>query len=69
MYGLAEVSRESYPDCASRVVCLFPRAHDASTGSAWDPAHPYYDPKTKQDDPTWFMVRPDLSLATPHCAP
>lgn len=21
-------------------------------------AHPYYDAKTKQDTPTWFMVRP-----------
>ncbi|KAF9461992.1 PUA-like domain-containing protein [Collybia nuda] len=24
--------------------------------TAWDPAHPYYDPKTDQDDPRWFMV-------------
>ncbi|KAJ7485287.1 PUA-like domain-containing protein [Mycena latifolia] len=29
--------------------------------SAWDSAHPYYDPKTKQDDPKWFMV--DLAFA------
>ncbi|KAK7044699.1 autophagy-related protein [Favolaschia claudopus] len=24
--------------------------------TAWDSEHPYYDPKTKQDDPKWFMV-------------
>ncbi|WRT70838.1 uncharacterized protein IL334_007837 [Kwoniella shivajii] len=24
--------------------------------TAWDPDHPYYDPKTKKDQPTWFMV-------------
>ncbi|KAF8635005.1 hypothetical protein AX15_000589 [Amanita polypyramis BW_CC] len=24
--------------------------------SAWDPKHPYYDPKTDKDNPRWFMV-------------
>ncbi|WVF67769.1 hypothetical protein IAT40_002529 [Kwoniella sp. CBS 6097] len=24
--------------------------------TAWDPEHPYFDAKTKQDNPTWFMV-------------
>ncbi|KAF9480198.1 DUF55-domain-containing protein [Pholiota conissans] len=24
--------------------------------TAWDPSHPYFDPKTKQDAPKWFMV-------------
>lgn len=24
--------------------------------TAWDPDHPYFDPKSKQDSPTWFMV-------------
>ncbi|KAJ7892852.1 PUA-like domain-containing protein [Mycena olivaceomarginata] len=24
--------------------------------TAWDCSHPYYDPKSKQDDPKWFMV-------------
>ncbi|CEQ41620.1 SPOSA6832_03352, partial [Sporobolomyces salmonicolor] len=24
--------------------------------NAWDPKHPYYDVKSKPDDPTWFMV-------------
>ncbi|KAF7325756.1 Autophagy-related protein [Mycena kentingensis (nom. inval.)] len=28
--------------------------------TAWDSAHPYYDAKSKQDDPKWFMV--DLTL-------
>ncbi|WWC98296.1 hypothetical protein V866_005187 [Kwoniella sp. B9012] len=24
--------------------------------TAWDPKHPYHDPKSKEDDPTWYMV-------------
>ncbi|TRM67495.1 PUA-like domain-containing protein [Schizophyllum amplum] len=28
--------------------------------TAWDPEHPYYDPKTKQDSPKWFM--PDVTF-------
>ncbi|KAG1768647.1 DUF55-domain-containing protein [Suillus occidentalis] len=24
--------------------------------TAWDSSHPYFDPKTKQDDPKWFMI-------------
>ncbi|KIR43540.1 hypothetical protein I307_03378 [Cryptococcus deuterogattii 99/473] len=24
--------------------------------TAWDPDHPYFDPKSKRDSPTWFMV-------------
>ncbi|KAJ3086681.1 Thymocyte nuclear protein 1 [Physocladia obscura] len=24
--------------------------------TAWDPEHPYYDPKSDKDDPRWFMV-------------
>ncbi|KAJ7359340.1 DUF55-domain-containing protein [Mycena albidolilacea] len=24
--------------------------------TAWDCSHPYYDPKSKQNDPKWFMV-------------
>lgn len=23
---------------------------------AWDPTHKYFDPKTKQESPTWFMI-------------
>ncbi|KAE8226965.1 hypothetical protein CF319_g526 [Tilletia indica] len=24
--------------------------------TAWDPSHPYFDPKTDKDNPKWFMV-------------
>jgi len=37
--GIAEVSRESYPD-----------AH------AFERGHEYFDPKSKKDKPSWFMV-------------
>jgi len=37
--GVAEVSREAYPD-----------------PTAFDTKDEYYDPKSKPDDPTWFMV-------------
>ncbi|KAJ6627822.1 PUA-like domain-containing protein [Mycena sp. CBHHK59/15] len=30
--------------------------------TAWDSLHPYYDAKTKQDDPKWYMV--DLTFAS-----
>ncbi|KAL1747261.1 DUF55-domain-containing protein [Schizophyllum fasciatum] len=30
--------------------------------TAWDPEHPYYDPKTKKDNPKWFM--PDVTFVT-----
>ncbi|KAJ7927586.1 PUA-like domain-containing protein [Mycena leptocephala] len=30
--------------------------------TAWDSSHPYYDPKSKQDDPKWFMV--DLTFGS-----
>ncbi|KAJ6487952.1 DUF55-domain-containing protein [Mycena sanguinolenta] len=30
--------------------------------TAWDSSHPYFDPKSKQDDPKWFMV--DLTFAS-----
>ncbi|TKA54044.1 hypothetical protein B0A53_03326 [Rhodotorula sp. CCFEE 5036] len=31
--------------------------------NAWDPKHPYYDPKSKQENPTWYMV--DVEFAHP----
>src|SRR5215475_1323738 len=31
--------------------------------AAFDPANPYYDPKSKRDDPTWYMV--DLRAVEP----
>ncbi|BGP13431.1 hypothetical protein JCM10213v2_001351 [Rhodosporidiobolus nylandii] len=35
--------------------------------NAWDPKHPYYDPKSKKEDPTWFMV--DFVSKLPHLVP
>ncbi|GAA6056936.1 hypothetical protein JCM3770_007152 [Rhodotorula araucariae] len=37
--------------------------------NAWDPKHPYYDPKSKQDDPTWFMVDVEFLAKFPHPVP
>jgi predicted RNA-binding protein with PUA-like domain len=37
--GVAEVTREAYPD-----------------STALDKKDPHFDPKSKPDDPTWFMV-------------
>ncbi|KAJ7666169.1 PUA-like domain-containing protein [Mycena polygramma] len=37
--------------------------------SAWDSAHPYYDPKTKQDDPKWFMVDLTFGSRAAHFVP
>ena len=34
---------------------------------AWDPAHKYYDPKSKQDPPTWYMV--DVKLVEKFAQP
>lgn len=32
--------------------------------NAWDPDHPYFDAKSKEDNPKWFMVRADLNRYT-----
>ncbi|GAA5836335.1 hypothetical protein JCM9279_000357 [Rhodotorula babjevae] len=37
--------------------------------NAWDPKHPYYDPKSKKDDPTWFMVDVEFVTKFPHLVP
>ncbi|GAA5916149.1 hypothetical protein JCM5296_007318 [Sporobolomyces johnsonii] len=37
--------------------------------NAWDPKHPYYDVKSKQDDPTWFMVDVEFVCRLPHLVP
>ncbi|KAJ6595841.1 PUA-like domain-containing protein [Mycena vulgaris] len=37
--------------------------------SAWDSAHPYYDPKSKQDDPKWFMVDLAFGARAEHFVP
>ncbi|KAJ7033676.1 DUF55-domain-containing protein [Mycena alexandri] len=37
--------------------------------TAWDSSHPYYDPKTKQDDPKWFMVDLTFGSRTQHFVP
>ncbi|KAJ7100217.1 DUF55-domain-containing protein [Mycena belliarum] len=37
--------------------------------SAWDSAHPYYDPKTKQDDPKWYMVDLAFVARSKHFVP
>ncbi|KAJ7359327.1 DUF55-domain-containing protein [Mycena albidolilacea] len=37
--------------------------------TAWDSSHPYYDPKTKQDDPKWFMVDLTFGSRAQHFVP
>ena len=44
--GIAEVSREAYPD-----------------HTAFDPADPHHDPKSRPESPTWMMV--DLRAVEP----
>ncbi|POY76200.1 hypothetical protein BMF94_0720 [Rhodotorula taiwanensis] len=37
--------------------------------NAWDPKHPYYDPKSKEDDPTWYMVDVEFISKLAHPIP
>ncbi|KAJ7108517.1 PUA-like domain-containing protein [Mycena epipterygia] len=37
--------------------------------SAWDSSHPYYDPKSKQEDPKWFMVDLTFGARAKHFVP
>ncbi|GAA5825316.1 hypothetical protein JCM5353_005617 [Sporobolomyces roseus] len=37
--------------------------------NAWDPKHPYYDPKSKADNPTWYMVDVEFVSRLPHLVP
>lgn len=37
--------------------------------TAWDSSHPYFDPKTKQDDPKWFMVDATFLSRAEHFVP
>ncbi|KAG0709909.1 PUA-like domain-containing protein [Suillus ampliporus] len=37
--------------------------------TAWDSSHPYFDPKTKQDDPKWFMIDATFISRAEHFVP
>ncbi|KAG2369740.1 PUA-like domain-containing protein [Suillus spraguei] len=37
--------------------------------TAWDSSHPYFDPKTKQDDPKWFMIDATFVSRAEHFVP
>ncbi|SCV70395.1 BQ2448_1789 [Microbotryum intermedium] len=37
--------------------------------NAWDPKHPYYDPKSLSEAPTWFMVDLEFVERLPHMVP
>jgi predicted RNA-binding protein with PUA-like domain len=37
--------------------------------TAWDSSHPYFDPKTKQDDPKWFMIDATFLSRSEHFVP
>ncbi|KAI0050231.1 DUF625-domain-containing protein [Auriscalpium vulgare] len=37
--------------------------------TAWDPKHPYYDPKTDEANPKWFMVEVKFASRAAHFVP
>ncbi|GAA6022830.1 hypothetical protein JCM10207_001418 [Rhodosporidiobolus poonsookiae] len=37
--------------------------------NAWDTNHPYYDPKSKEEAPTWYMVDVEFVCKLPHLVP
>ncbi|KAF8958522.1 PUA-like domain-containing protein [Flammula alnicola] len=37
--------------------------------TAWDASHPYYDPKSKSEDPRWFMVDLTFKSRAPNFVP
>ncbi|KAF9000202.1 PUA-like domain-containing protein [Cyathus striatus] len=37
--------------------------------TAWDASHPYYDPKSKESEPKWFMVDLKFSTRAKHFVP
>ncbi|KAF8883175.1 PUA-like domain-containing protein [Gymnopilus junonius] len=37
--------------------------------TAWDPSHPYYDPKSDEKNPRWFMVDLAFKSKAPHFVP
>lgn len=37
--------------------------------TAWDPEHPFFDPKTKAGDPRWFMVDVQFQQHLTHFVP
>ncbi|KAL5487596.1 hypothetical protein ACEPAI_5704 [Sanghuangporus weigelae] len=37
--------------------------------TAWDPEHPYYDPKSDKDNPKWFMVDATFKYRAAHHVP
>ncbi|KAI0774739.1 DUF55-domain-containing protein [Trametes elegans] len=37
--------------------------------TAWDASHPYYDPKTDEENPKWYMVDVTFGRQTPHFIP
>ncbi|KAL5527836.1 hypothetical protein ACEPAG_6637 [Sanghuangporus baumii] len=37
--------------------------------TAWDPEHPYYDPKSDKDSPKWFMVDATFKSRAAHRVP
>ncbi|PWN90477.1 DUF55-domain-containing protein [Acaromyces ingoldii] len=37
--------------------------------TAWDPKHPYFDPKTDKESPKWFMVDVKLDRRLPNLVP
>lgn len=37
--------------------------------TAWDPSHPYYDPKSVEEKPRWFMVDVEFDSRAAHYVP
>ncbi|KAF5388071.1 hypothetical protein D9615_000765 [Tricholomella constricta] len=71
--AFAEVSKEAYPDCAYGMGCV--NTFNNIVGALVDfmpvfsRSHPYYDVKTKQEDPRWFMVNLTFVSRASHFVP
>lgn len=54
----------------TKVPAITAHAHIIKSGypdhNAWDPNHPYYDPKSLESSPTWFMVDLQFDRHLPH---
>ncbi|KAF7360340.1 Autophagy-related protein [Mycena venus] len=64
--AFAEVAKEAYPDSEFRdchLCKLFLRNTNPYS------SHPYFDPKSKQDDPKWFMVDLTFTSRAQHFVP
>jgi predicted RNA-binding protein with PUA-like domain len=66
--GLAEISKEGYPDRKSSR-CPILGIDYVLKDTAWDSEHPYHDPKSDENNPKWYMVDLQFDKKLPHLVP